>query len=318
MRSIAVLTLMLCCVVQAWAAETQSGTLSPEMLQKTETIAQALEDIAPKGWVAQGPIERYTVENLYDKINGRSELYMSYDVVGMTFVTLVPENTEDKTTYIDIFLYDMAGAENAFGVYGVERWEESAPIELGRDAYRTETDTFLWHGQYYATLLGSEDAPHIHDAAHAMAESLTQRLKDKPEETLWGMALMPEEKQVAGSLQYFKVDAMSLDFMTNTYSANYNFGGEEEVTFFLSKQDSEEAAQQAFAKYQAMFQKYGDHYLLDEVHDPPLASADLGGGYFDVVFQTGKFVGGISAVQDRATAVDAVKELFTGIKDKLK
>ena len=79
--------------------------ITPEMKAKTETIARALEGLTPEGFTKKSPVERYTEANLYEKINGRSELFHSYDVTGMTFVTF--SKADDPAKFIDVFLYDM-------------------------------------------------------------------------------------------------------------------------------------------------------------------------------------------------------------------
>ena len=61
--------------------------ITPEMKAKTETIARALEDLTPEGFTKKSLVERYTEVNLYEKINGRSELFHAYNVTGMTFVS---------------------------------------------------------------------------------------------------------------------------------------------------------------------------------------------------------------------------------------
>src|SRR5262249_11536331 len=93
--------------------------ITPEMKAKTETIARALEGLTPAGFAKKSLVERYTEANLYEKINGRSELFHSYDVTGMTFVTF--SKADDPTKFIDVFLYDMTTPLGAFGVYSVER-----------------------------------------------------------------------------------------------------------------------------------------------------------------------------------------------------
>src|SRR4051794_24223423 len=61
--------------------------VTSEMKARTETIARALEGLTPEGFTKKGLVERYTEANLYEKIDGRSELFHSYDVTGMAFVT---------------------------------------------------------------------------------------------------------------------------------------------------------------------------------------------------------------------------------------
>ena len=64
----------------------------PKSKAATETIAQALEGLKPEGFAQKSPVERYTEVNLFEKIDGRSELFHSYDVTGMAFVTFSKPN----------------------------------------------------------------------------------------------------------------------------------------------------------------------------------------------------------------------------------
>ena len=82
-------------------------------------VKDAPPRITPEGFTKKSLVERYTEANLYEKINGRSELFHSYDVTGMTFVT--SSKADDPTKFIDVFLYDMTTPLGAFGVYSVER-----------------------------------------------------------------------------------------------------------------------------------------------------------------------------------------------------
>ena len=90
------------------------GRITPEMKAKTETIARALEGLTPEGFGKKSLVERYTEANLYEKINGRSELFQSYDVTGMTFVTF--SKADDPGKFIDVFLYDMTTPLGGVGV----------------------------------------------------------------------------------------------------------------------------------------------------------------------------------------------------------
>src|SRR3954453_5108820 len=93
--------------------------ITPEMMAKTEIIARALEGLTPEGFTRKGLVERYTEANLYEKIDGRSELFQSYEVTGMTFVTF--SKADDPSKFVDVYLYDMTTPLGAFGVYSVER-----------------------------------------------------------------------------------------------------------------------------------------------------------------------------------------------------
>src|SRR3954462_10851912 len=124
--------------------------ITPEMKAETETIARALEGLTPEGFAKKSLVERYTEANLYEKINGRSELFHSYDVTAMTFVTF--SKADDPTKFIDVFLYDMT---TPLGAYSVERSPGSKPIATGDGGHRTGADLFFRKGRYYASILTS-------------------------------------------------------------------------------------------------------------------------------------------------------------------
>jgi hypothetical protein len=146
------------------------------MKAQTETIARALEGLTPEGFTKNGLIERYTEANLFEKIDGRSELFQSYDVTGMTFVTFSKAN--DPSRFIDVFLYDMTTSLGAFGVYSVERRPGSKAIATGDGGHRSGADLFFRKGQYYVSILTSGPDEEVQKAA-ALADTLANRLSGK-------------------------------------------------------------------------------------------------------------------------------------------
>ena len=84
-------------------------------------------------------MESFTAETLYEKINGRAEQYTAYDVVGMDFIALASEEGQ----FIDVFVYDMGGVANAFGIYAIERPENAEMQSLGDQGYRAESSFFF-------------------------------------------------------------------------------------------------------------------------------------------------------------------------------
>lgn len=285
-------------------AESAVAPVLPDLAKNTDTIAKALTDLAPEGWEANGPVERYVVANMYDKINGRSELFMSYGVTGMVFVTLSQVDDGDK--FVDIFLYDMTTAPGAFGVFGVERWPGNDARDLGREGYRTRDDIFFWKGRYYATLVGSDDS--VAKVQEEIAKTIADRLADK-EETPWGIDLLPKEKQLPETLQYFMVDALSLEFLTNTFTAEYDWA-EESVKIFVSLQPSEEKADAVNAAFGKYMEEYGTDVDRKDIKGTLVKTANMGGGRFDAVFHQGSYVAGVTAAPDRATAEAGAQRLY--------
>lgn len=305
--------------VALWACATafaEEGVASdskvePEQLEKlTTTISAALSGVDVEGW-QRSTVERYVVENLYDKINGRSELYMSYGVRGMVFATYT--RAARPKDFIDVFLYDMGSAAGAFGVYSVERWGDWEPATWGREGYCTETDAFFWKGRYYATVLGSSSDAAVRGAQQRIARLVADSLSDT-NESLWGLSVLPEDRLVPGSIRYFMVDALSLGFMENTFTAEYRYG-DVDVTVFVSKRPSDADASSACDAFLDYMKKYGEAVSTEGPGDQLLHTGDMGGGHFDAVFVQGAYVAGVTSVPDRTLAVEAANDLRRRLRE---
>ncbi len=284
--------------------------ITPEMKAKTETIARALEGLTPEGFTKKSLVERYTEANLFEKIDGRSELIQSYDVNGMTFVTFT--KAADPSKFIDVFLYDMTTPLGAFGVYSVERPSGSGSIPIGDGGYRTEADLFFRKGQYYATVLTSGPDEEVQKAASALAVTLANRLKGEAAD-LWGLAMLPAKNRIDDSVQYLMVDALGLDFLTNAFKAQYR-DGEGRVHRVRRALPSADNAAEVLAEYKAHLEEFGGMAEPAKIEGASVMFADMGGGDFDGVCRVGDVITGVTAVKGRDAAVKAMTSLLKGLK----
>lgn len=291
-------------------AKDDPARITPEMRSKTETIARALEGLAPEGFARKGPVERYTEANLYEKIDGRSELFQSYDVTGMTCVTF--SKPDDPAKFVDIFLYDMTTPLGAFGVYSVERPPGGKAVATGDGGHRSGADLFFRKGRYYATILTSGSDEGVQGAATALAETLASRLKGEAAE-LWGLAVLPAKNRIDDSVQYFLVDALGLDFLTNAFTARYRDGAAE-FTAFVARCKSADHAAEVLARYRAHLDEFGDLAEPARIEGASVLLADMGGGDFDGACRVGDLIIGVTAVKGRDAAVKAMTFLLKGLK----
>ncbi|WP_435005612.1 DUF6599 family protein [Tundrisphaera lichenicola] len=284
--------------------------ITPELKAKTETIARALETLTAEGLSKKSPVERYTEANLYEKIDGRSELFQSYDVTGMTFVTF--SKADNPSKFIDVFLYDMTTPLGAFGVYSLERSPGSKSIAIGDGGQRTGADLFFRKGRYYASILTSGPDEEVQKAASVLAETLANRLKGEAAE-LWGLAMLPAKNRIDDSVQYLMVDALGFDFLTNVFQAQYR-DGESEFTAFVARCKSEADASEILAKYKAHLEEFGDLAEPARIEGASVMFAEAGDGGFDGVCQVGNVIAGVTAVKGRDAAVKAMTFLLKGLK----
>jgi len=263
----------------------------------------------PKGWQIFDEVKQFTPENLYEQINGRASFFLAYDMIRMTYVSFV--NSGKTSQFINLSIYNMGTPTNAFGVFSAERSQGESPLELGRAGYRSDANYFIWKGQYYIRIISSEATNEFQWIGMDLARKVTDFLLDSGEQ-VWGLTALPLKGRMPESVQYFKVDAMGLDFMRNTYTATYRKGNTL-VTAFLSQQDSAESARAKVVRYAKYAKKYGKGIDRLKAGEVELVSCDMGGSY-DVIYQKGRLIGGVSYVEDRGLAIRVAIEMWEKLR----
>jgi len=282
---------------------------SDRQLVASQSLPLMVAGSTPKDWQIFDEIKQFTQENLYEQINGRASFFLAYDIIRMTYVSFV--NSDETTQFINLSIYDMGTPTNAFGVFSAERSQGESPLDLGRAGYRSDANYFIWKGQYYIRIISSETTDEFQRIAMDLARKVTDFLLDSGEQ-VWGLTALPLTDRMPESVQYFKVDAMGLDFMRNTYTATYRKGNTL-VTAFLSQQDSVESARANVVRYAKYAKKYGKGIDRLKAGEVELVSCDMGGSY-DVVYQKGRLIGGVSYVEDRGLAIRVAIEMWEKLR----
>jgi len=294
------------------ATEAETETARPAAIQGREGSAAALTDpvgdalrvAVPGGWQRSGELERFSASNLYEKINGRAEQYEAYDVVGLTCQTVTPPG--DTGEYIDVFVYDMGTIEGAFGIYAIERSPDEPAVGLGRDGFSSGASLFFWHGTYYIQVLSSSTGETLAAAARQVGARLAAGLPDSGAPVA-GLDQVPRRGLMPGTIQYFRRDALSLGFLTNTFVGQYDVDGAE-VTAFVALLPSEAAADSILEEYRAYLADFGEVEAAQRGGAPGWRG-DLG-GFHDVVFRRGGTVAGVTLVEDADLAERGAARLW--------
>jgi len=278
-----------------------------ESLAESEDLTEILSRYTPAGWHLYEAVSQFTPQNLYEQINGRASFFHAYDVRRMTYAGYV--KSVNPTQFIDLSVYDMGTATNAFGVFSSERSPSELPLDIGQSSYRTEANFFVWQGRYYIRLICSENSDYHQRIAMDLTRKLAERLPKSNEQPWpWGLTALPLKDRIANSIQYIRINAMGLDFMQNTYTARYNKNGAG-VMVFLSRNDTVDDARTTVGRYVDYTLRYGkgvDRLKRDNVK---LIVCNMGGN-FDVVFQKNRLIGGALAVVDRELALRTAVDLW--------
>ncbi len=291
--------------IAAAAMLTFSGHATPQ-----SSLSATLASLTPEGWqLFDDTVLTFSPENLYEQIDGRAEFYLAYDVVDMTFASY--EKGAEAGQFIDVSVYDLGVPTHAFGVFAGERTFDAPELGLGRGSYRSGANYYIWKGQYYIQIIASDTTEDLQRYGLSIGREVAGVLPDDGE-AVWGLEVLPLQDRVHGSEQFFLVDALALDFMRNTYTAEYTRSGTV-VTTFVSRRDNAESARDALDRYVEYAEQYGDaveHLTVDGVQ---LIACDMGDEH-DVVFRKGILVGGVTAVEDRNLAIQSAVELHSQIE----
>ena len=274
-------------------------------LDASQNLAEAVAGVTPLGWQIFDAVKQFTPETLYEQINGRASFFLAYDMTRMTYASFI--YGDETVKFINLSIYDMGTPTNAFGVFSAERSPGESPLNLGRAGYRSEANYFIWQGRFYIRIISSEVTDEFKRIGLELARKATGFLPDSGE-PVWGLAALPLTDRMPQSVQYFKADAMGLDFMRNTYTADYRKDNTL-VKAFLSQQDSAESARDTVVRYTRFAEKYGKGIERLKAGEVELVSCDMGGSY-DVVFHKGRLLGGLSAVEKRDLAIRAALEIW--------
>lgn len=275
----------------------------------SQSLPVIVAGLTPKGWQIYDEVKQFTPENLYEQINGRASFFLAYDMIRMTYASFTPGDETAK--FINLSIYDMGTPTDAFGVFSAERSQGEPQLNLGRAGYRSDANFFIWQGQYYIQIISSEATDEFERIGMGLARKVTDFLLDSGGQ-VWGLAALPLTDRMPQSVQYFKVDAMGLDFMGNTYTAAYRKGNTL-VTAFLSQRDSTESARATVVRYASHAKRYGKGIERLKAGQVDLVFCDMGGSY-DVVFHKGRLIGGVSSVGDRGLAIRAAVEMWQQLR----
>ncbi|MHC4065385.1 MAG: DUF6599 family protein [Planctomycetota bacterium] len=273
----------------------------PASVAVTSSAGAAARDESPfplidlPGWRPPDNTRVFTATNLWEKIDGRADLYLTYNVSTLTFGTY----RGDSGLALDVYWYDMTELDNAFGIYRAEYGGYAEPVSVGREGYRAASSVFFWTGAHYVRVEASQESAELTEAAEAVAAAIAAAVPDDGK-LLWADALLPREGRRPGSFEYQGENAFGLDFLTAVFSADYEVEGQDYKLFIHRAPDTDSAAKTS-AAYLRFFEEYGK--VLDR---GSTGSGDVligeSGGVIDAVFVSGSYVGGVSGADDASLA----------------
>ena len=264
------------------------------------SFAKDLSIVLPAGFKVMAEMETYDAENLYEKINGKAELYLESGFKDLRCQRFVSQN--EQGLWIEIFLYDMGLARNAFSVYSTQKRPDGETVSAFAlpHHYQTNNAFYFVYGGFYVEIIASVQSQELSNAASVIAVNIPTQLNIKEDRTIDDFGLFADDALVPGSHKLFLKNAFGYDDLTDIFAARYEIDNEA-VTVFLSKRSDEAEASAILKSYYAFMVKNGAEDIEDFDSLGNSEAVDFYGS-IEIVFSKGSFFAGIHQAENIVSA----------------
>jgi hypothetical protein len=285
---------------------------APATLKPVATVSNDSLPTLPPELSALSAPEMFTADNLYDKVDGKADLYLTAGFVGLQCQRLALKATND--VWMEWFVYDMGTLPQAFSVFSLQRRAEAQPLDLTPFAYQTQNSLYFVSGRYYVEAVTAMPTEPMMAAMRAMARLFVAAHPPGAAE-IPELKLFPPDNLEAGSQGLQIVDAFGFDQFTNVFTAKYRVpdgATNAEVLAFLELTKTPAAA--------ALRDAYRSFLLANggkEIESQDAASIGMPiefMGNIEIVFAESNMVVGVHAAPDSASAAKVAQQLADSLR----
>jgi len=296
-------------VIVAMRTPLLKGRPQAASTQVISATAAPLPEVS--GFTPLAPIESYGPENLSDKIDGKAELYLQAGFKEMSCRRF--SLGAAGTAQVEVFLYDMGSAPNAYAVFSGQRRPGFPSISLTANAYATANALFFTQGRFYVEIVADRAAEGLQSSLETYATALLANLPSEGE-ALNEAALLPQEGLARDSVRLSATDAFGLEGFNNVFTGEYRLKGGK-ATAFVAQRDTPEQAQAEARRYLDFLAANGYRKI-----QTPGASGDIPvlalEDSFEMVFVQGRTLTGVHDASSPEAALELAGKLGTALKGK--
>ncbi len=281
-----------------------SARLFPASVPQGGIIPAALFPHTPPGLALIGNVERLDPQDLWKRINGAADMFISYGFREL----LAGSFGRGDLPQLEVSIYEMGGDLNALGVYLQERTEGSEPLDLGWGGHRSGEGVFFHKGPYYVKIIDLSDRAQRGVLAETVARQIDQAIR-LDRRTMTEMAVFPQEGLVPGSILYEHRDAMGHGFLQRVFKADYTIGGQTATLFYCRQPNAE----RLLAKYRDFARQFG-RIEREWEEDGLRLMTVVAFGKTEIIFLQGDVFGGLAGCSDTAVALRLIRALLNNLE----
>jgi hypothetical protein len=257
------------------------------------------------GWALEGPIKKYTGEDLFEYINGEAELYVQFGFKILAAGLYLKDGNEKLGITADV--YEMGSDLEAFGIYANYRKPEAEPGKAGTEGFVSPSQLMFYQGRYFVQLNASgtvtQDQAVFLNLAGLISRNLPASSQSPPELNLLKIpALIPKTEK------YIPQSVLGYPFFKKGLTAQALLDGRP-VRIFVLLEGSIEGARHTAQAYEKALKEKGVALKKEPESSAEILCAldPLYGGV--CLHPLGKYVLGVVDLQDPAQGLPLIRQL---------
>ena len=267
----------------------------------------------PKGMAPMTSPEVFSPDTLYEKINGKAELYLS---AGFNRLLSQRIKSQKKSEiWMEAFVYEMKTASSAFSVFSMQRRDSGTPTEISRFSYQTENALFLMHGSYYLEIISSEPSEEMKQLLLEFAKLFIQQTPSE-NVSIPELSMFPKACADLDRISVIPSSAFGFNKLDNVFTSICSLDGKE-VMIFISNRKTSQNAEILSSDYTAFLKTFGGTEMpgFDRIRNSSLVEIF---DAYELFFTSGTYFCGVHEAADRETAETAAALLFNGFHEASK
>ena len=187
------------------------------------------------GWKPSGEIQVFSPKDLYEYIDGASDLYLSYEFEKLE----VAEYQNEKKATVTVEVYRHQTPEDAFGIYSQERFPSAAFLDVGAQGYGEKDFLNFVAGLYYVKISGYKLESEGQEILLSFARKVAQDLGQKSQLPSI-LKSFPAEGKITNSEKFIAKKFLGYPFMHTAFTADYSVSGKKFQVFIIDRRDRNE------------------------------------------------------------------------------
>ena len=189
-----------------------------------------------KGWKPSGEIQTFSPENLYEYINGGSDLYLAYDFLELN----VAEYHNDRKTAVTVEVYRHKTPTDAFGIYSQERFSVAEFLVVGAQGYCAEDFLNFITGSYYVKMSIDKAEAEGREVLTFFAQKMVENLGERSQLPSI-LKSFPAEGKVRNSEKFIAKKFLGYSFLHSAFTADYLVSGKKFQVFIIESGNKNES-----------------------------------------------------------------------------